>query len=168
MSYNGKDYHGWQSQPKEKSVQEELETALSTLLKKKIKVTGCGRTDTGVHAEQYFLHFDLDQNLNRQQFKHRLNSYLPPDIVIFDIRQAKEEAHARFGAISRSYEYRIFLGKTAFGRGEICQLPIKELDVEAMNEASALLLKYTDFKCFCNKATERIAWLDLAKLIIRT
>ena len=154
LAYNGRDYHGWQIQPRERSVQEEIENALSTLLKEEIKVTGCGRTDTGVHAEQFYLHFEPGRRIDREQFIHRLNSFLPGDIVVFDLIEVTQDGHARFSAVSRTYEYRIFLGKHVFCRDEICQLPLKGLDVKSMNQAGEILLKHKDFKCFSRSKTD--------------
>jgi len=91
-------YHGWQIQPNENSVQETIEKALSVLLRDKITVVGCGRTDTGVHASQFFLHFDINQAIDKEKLKFRLNSFLPKDIAIFQIIEVNDTAHARFDA----------------------------------------------------------------------
>ena len=116
FSYAGTNYHGWQRQPNAVSVQEVLEHALSTLLKETISLLASGRTDTGVHARQMFAHFDGKLSLETfQQLVYQLNQFLPQDIVVHSLREVKAEAHARFDALSRSYEYHIALGKTPFG-----------------------------------------------------
>lgn len=154
LSYLGKNYHGWQKQANEISVQETIENALSILLKKKISVLGCGRTDTGVHAKQFFLHFDIEEEIDKEKLKYRLNSFLPDDIAIFQIQKVNEKAHARFDAVSRSYHYQISLEKNVFENDLSLQIYQSNLDIEKMNKASALLLDFTDFKCFSRSKTD--------------
>ena len=147
-------YHGWQRQVNQISVQETIEKALSVILREDISVVGCGRTDTGVHASQFFLHFDSDQSLDKEKLKFRLNSFLPKDIAIFRMLKVKDDAHARFDAVSRSYEYRISLEKNVFNVDTTLQLNDENIDLEKMNEAAGLLLKYKDFKCFSRSNTD--------------
>ena len=113
LAYNGKPYHGWQRQPNAISVQEMVEEALSLMLKRKITIVGAGRTDTGVHARQIFAHFDAELT-DKESLLVRLNSYLPKDIVIHAIFDVRDEAHARFDAVERSYEYLITTSKDPF------------------------------------------------------
>ena len=147
-------YHGWQVQVNEVSVQEIIEKALSVMLREAISVLGCGRTDAGVHASQFYLHFDSRQALDKEKLKFRLNSFLPKDIAIFRILNVKDEAHARFDAVSRSYEYRISLDKNVFNVDFSLQLHDENIDVGKMNEAADLLLNYKDFKCFSRSKTD--------------
>lgn len=154
LSYHGKNYHGWQIQPNEISVQEVVEKALSTLLGLEIPVMGCGRTDTGVHAEQFYLHFDFEGILDKEKLKYKLNSFLPKDIAIFQILKVNPEAHARFDAISRSYTYRISLKKNVFKSELSMNLNFPDLNVAKMNQASMILLDHTDFKCFSRSKTD--------------
>lgn len=147
-------YHGWQVQPRENSVQATIESALSVLLKDKISVVGCGRTDAGVHAEQFFLHFDHEKAVDEKKLRFRLNSFLPADISVFRICRVKPDAHARFHAVSRSYEYRISLEKNVFLSDTSLQLMQADLDIERMNAAAQLLLEYKDFKCFSRSKTD--------------
>ena len=107
FSYKGTNYHGWQKQPNAISVQEVLEKGLSTILNKSVVLMGAGRTDTGVHAKQMFAHFDYDAEINSSQLIHKLNSFLPKDIAIFNIHKVHNDAHARFDATKRTYEYHI-------------------------------------------------------------
>ena len=107
IAYKGTDYHGWQIQPNARTVQEELQKALSTILRKPIEVTGSGRTDTGVHARQQVVHFDFPEKLSYRIHGFKLNALLPKDISVKDLFQVKDEAHARFDAIERAYRYQI-------------------------------------------------------------
>ena len=153
LSYNGKDYHGWQNQPKAISVQEVLENALSTILKDKMAIVGAGRTDTGVHALQMFAHFDSEIIFDLEDLVFKLNSFLPKDIAIHDIFKVKAEAHARFDATSRTYRYRIAFKKNAFNF-ENAYFFTKDMDIEKMNEASKILFQYKDFQCFSKTNTD--------------
>ncbi len=113
LSYNGKKYHGWQIQPDAISVQEKLNNAISTVFQEEIQVVGAGRTDTGVHASQMFAHFDSTTELDKNTV-FKLNSILPKDIVVHQVEKVDDEKHARFDALNRSYEYRIWLGRNPF------------------------------------------------------
>ena len=105
LSYKGTNYHGWQVQPNAASVQSEINKALSTIFNTKIEVTGAGRTDTGVHAKQMFAHFDTNISIDSEKFVQTLNSFLPNDILVKRMFKVKEDTHARFTAISRTYQY---------------------------------------------------------------
>ncbi len=153
IAYNGKNYFGWQRQPKQISVQQVLEETLSTLLRKEIKLTGAGRTDTGVHAKQLFAHFDFDEIENNEELIFRLNSFLPKDISVKNIFEAKEDAHARFDAVEREYEYVISLEKDPFSQDFSYQIN-NEPDVKLMNEAAELLLHHNNFQCFSRSKTD--------------
>ncbi len=153
LSYNGKKYHGWQIQPNAVSVQEILENTFSLILKKKIEFVGCGRTDAGVHATQFFAHFDIDSLID-DNFLYKVNSFLPEDIAIHQLFLVSDKAHARFDAISRSYEYRIFLGKNPFLIDMTWQIHSKKIDISLMNKAAATLYNYTNFKSFSRSNTD--------------
>jgi tRNA pseudouridine38-40 synthase len=152
LSYNGKVYHGWQNQPDVISVQEVLEKTLSTILKQNIAVVGAGRTDTGVHASQMFAHFDFENTLP-DNIIFKLNSYLPKDIAIQSVFEVKADAHARFNAVSRTYNYKIATSKNVFNYDYAYALQ-KSLDVELMNTACDILLQYSDFQCFSKVRTD--------------
>lgn len=147
FSYNGKNYFGYQIQPNQISVQEELEKALSTILREEIKTTGAGRTDTGVHAKKIFAHFD-SQQVVQENLVERLNAFLPADISIHKIFGVREDFHARFDATFRTYEYYIVQGKNPFLTDFSWQIRKKKLDVEKMNEACKILFEYEDFGSF--------------------
>ncbi|MBT8303958.1 MAG: tRNA pseudouridine(38-40) synthase TruA [Bacteroidia bacterium] len=147
FAYNGKAYHGWQKQPNVISVQEVLEKALTTLLNESIEVVGAGRTDTGVHAIQMYAHLDLEFPISDPQFVYKMNQFLPKDIVIKAFHHVKDDAHARFDATSRTYNYIISEGKNPFTI-ESSLLLKNKLDIDKMNQAAAELLNYKNFKCF--------------------
>ncbi|MCF2220445.1 tRNA pseudouridine(38-40) synthase TruA [Chryseobacterium sp. PS-8] len=153
FSYNGKNYFGYQIQPNAISVQEELEKALSTILREEIKTTGAGRTDTGVHAKKIFAHFDTEK-IPDQELVRRLNSFLPADISIKRIFPVKDDFHARFDATYRTYEYYISLEKNPFTEESAWQHWRKPLDVEKMNEACKILFEYEDFTSFAKLHTD--------------
>ena len=147
LAYKGKNYHGWQIQPDAISVQEKINNAISTVLRQNINITGAGRTDTGVHALQMFAHFDTNIALT-EQFGFRLNALLPDDIVIFNCKLVHNTAHVRFDASSRSYEYKIWLGRNPFLLDTSWQLYNQNLDIDLMNQAASILYKHEDFECF--------------------
>ncbi|MFD2530388.1 MULTISPECIES: tRNA pseudouridine(38-40) synthase TruA [Polaribacter] len=153
LAYNGKNYHGWQIQPDVVSVQEKINHAISTVLQLQIEVVGAGRTDTGVHASQMFAHFDLEKEI-KGDIVHKLNSILPNDITIYRVFLVEEEHHARFNAESRSYEYKIWLGRNPFLLDFSWQIHSQQLNVSKMNKAASLLLEYEDFQTFSKVKTD--------------
>ncbi len=153
LSYNGSVYHGWQSQPNAITVQEVVETGLTTLLGAPISIMGAGRTDAGVHATQMFAHFDTDAVFEPQNLIFKLNSFLPADIAIRDIFKVKPDVHARFHALSRAYVYRVAVEKNVFNVDT--SFYVKHgLDVEKMNAAAKILFEYKDFQCFSKTHTD--------------
>lgn len=151
LSYQGTSYHGWQVQPNAVTVQQRLNESLALLLKQEVETVGCGRTDSGVHARQFYAHFDSDQEIAGQdRFLHSLNAILPIDIAVQEVIVVSAEAHARFDATTRSYEYHIHLHKDPFVEGWSYHYPF-ELDLNAMNQACTLLLTHRDFSCFEKK-----------------
>lgn len=154
IAYKGTNYHGWQFQPNAVTVQELINKACSLIFKEAINVVGAGRTDAGVHSEQLYAHLDLDKDFNIEEVKYKLNSLLPKDIVILNILKVTDEAHARFNAESRSYQYRIYFGKNPFLTDTTWQITNKKLNVDLMNEAAKILLTYTNFKCFSRSNTD--------------
>ena len=154
LAYKGTNFHGWQVQPNAPTVQESLEKALSVITREPISVTGAGRTDTGVHASYYVAHFDsANAELDHPDFAHKLNSFLPKDIVIFSISKVSPEAHARFDAISRTYHYHLNLHKDPFSL-ETSWHFFRQPDIRLMNEASRILFDYTDFTSFSKLHTD--------------
>ncbi len=153
FAYNGKSYHGWQNQPNAISVQEVIENALSILLRNKTELVGAGRTDSGVHAKQMFAHFDVDIPLDLDELLYKLNSFLPADISIYNIHEVSDNAHARFDAVSRTYEYWITQSKNPF-LGDFAYCLKTPLDINKMNAASKILFEYDDFQCFSKSRTD--------------
>jgi tRNA pseudouridine38-40 synthase len=154
ISYLGTHYFGWQTQPRETSIQENLEKALSLILQENIKIHGSSRTDTGVHARQQFAHFDIAVlGISIIDLKWKLNSFLPKDISINKIHLAYETCHSRFDAINRKYIYRIHLQKDPFCIDNSFYFR-KELDLRLMNKAAKILLLNTNYQCFSKIKTE--------------
>ena len=148
FSYNGSAYFGYQIQPKQISVQEELEKALSTILREPVKTTGAGRTDTGVHAKKMFAHFETNQLLS-ENLIYKLNSFLSENIAIKRIFKVDDDMHARFSATYRTYEYYISLEKDPFSKDSSWQYwRQKTLNINLMNEACKILFEYDDFTSF--------------------
>lgn len=153
IAYNGKNYFGWQRQPNEISVQQVLEECLTTFLRQDISIVGAGRTDTGVHAKQMFAHFDFDGIADLKKFRYRMNSFLPYDIVINDVKVVKDTAHARFDAKERTYHYVIVTRKDPF-KDKLAYQLFHKPDVDLMNRAAELLLGRKNFKCFSKSKTD--------------
>lgn len=154
MAYKGTRFHGWQVQPNAISVQEVVDDALEKALREKVHIVGAGRTDTGVHASYFVAHFDLMEAIaDAEQFISKINRILHDDVVIYSIQEVSLEAHSRFSAISRSYNYYLKLSKTPFNT-DLCYRPYVQLDFDIMNEAAKLLLEYTDFTSFSKLHTD--------------
>ena len=152
LAYHGKAYHGWQRQPNAVAVQEVVENALSTFFQDPVEIVGAGRTDAGVHARQLFAHVDLEQLLP-ENFIFKLNSLLPKDIAIRNVCPVPADAHARFDALSRTYEYHVVQKKDPFAVDTAYLIKTK-LDVDRMNEAATILLEYINFKSFSRSRTD--------------
>ena len=154
LAYNGTRYHGWQIQPDAISVQEELEKCVSLKIGEKVSITGCGRTDTGVHARNFYAHFDTEKTIaDCESFVHRLNIFLPEDIVVYKCWEVDPELHARFDAKSRTYHYYISLNKNPFHTQDAYYYYGK-IDVEMMQKAADILFEYTDFTSFSKLHTQ--------------
>ncbi|MDR3327700.1 MAG: tRNA pseudouridine(38-40) synthase TruA [Prevotellaceae bacterium] len=147
LSYSGKNYSGWQAQKNAKSVQGVLENALSTVLRTEIQVVGAGRTDTGVHAKFMTAHFDFAEKFDNQRLVNQLNGFLPKDIAVDKVIKVKNDAHARFDAVRRTYKYFLCQNKNPFLEG-FALFFSQKLDFEKMNRAANILLDYQDFTSF--------------------
>ena len=154
FSYKGTAYHGWQYQPNGISVQEVLTKSLCTILRTEIELTGAGRTDTGVHARLMVAHFDYEGNFPTEfDLTAKLNSLLPIDIAVLKIIEVQTDAHARFDAISRKYEYHVVLQKSVF-RIELASRLRNNLNFVAMNVAADTLKDFRDFTSFSKVHTD--------------
>lgn len=153
ISYNGANYSGWQNQANAMGVQQVVEEALSQLLRAKISIVGSGRTDAGVHCVQQFFHADIEKKIDHQELLLRLNSFLPKDIAIRSAFSVKPDAHARYDAQARSYEYHITTKKNPLLVGRAYYF-FKACHVSLMNEAAALLVGEQDFTSFSKVKTD--------------
>ena len=154
LAYNGANFHGWQTQPNATTVQETIEHAMSTVLRKPISITGAGRTDAGVNAAMMIAHFDCDSMPDdTAPLVRSLNSLLGKNIAIYTIFKVDDDAHARFDATSRTYKYFAHTVKSPFIYPLSWQCNPK-LDFDKMNEAAKVLLQYTDFTSFSKLHTD--------------
>ena len=151
ISYDGRNYRGWQQQVDAPSVQEEIETTLKRILKVDTPVYGCGRTDSGVHASQFFLHLFIESPIE-YDLKFRLNKNLPSDIVVHDIWEMKGDEHARFDATSRTYDYFFHSFRDPVLDHYSSLYDLKSYDIAAMKKAVRLIGQQTDFKSVCKQS----------------
>jgi len=149
IAYNGTNYHGWQMQSNNVTVQEILEKELEKILKIRTPVMGCGRTDAGVHAIQFFLHFDYNLELP-ERFIFRLNQMLPKDIAVRQAFEVNDQFHSRFSATYRTYVYKTTAIKNPFTENQTLFVYNKP-SVKLMNEGCEELLKHKDFASFCKR-----------------
>lgn len=155
IQYFGTNYHGWQIQENANTVQAEINRALSTFLQEEINVLGCGRTDTGVHAKNYYAHFDFNKEIDTKQLVYKLNCILPKDIACNNVFEVDPSHHARFSATSRTYEYWITHTKNPF-LTDFAYFQPAQLNVDLMNDAAKLLVQKTDFSCFSKSNTDTL------------
>ncbi len=153
FSYDGAAYHGWQVQPNAITVQQVLEEALAKLVRQPVPLVGAGRTDAGVNAACMVAHGDFPCEVDCAQLVYKLNKILPPDIAVSGVRRVKDDAHARFDALSRRYNYRVVTAKSPFVRRYACRV-LPGVDFEAMNRAAEILYEYTDFTSFSKLHTD--------------
>jgi tRNA pseudouridine38-40 synthase len=144
LSYDGTNFCGWQNQLNQESVQGTIEAALSTLTRSQQKIVGCGRTDAGVHADDYYAHWDFDGDME-ESFPMKLNSILPRSIAIKEIFEINAEFNARFNASTRTYHYYIHTQKNPFRRLYSYEYVHHNLNIELMHRATEILLSYEEF-----------------------
>lgn len=147
IAYKGSNYRGWQKQVNATSVQQTIEDVLSRFLKEKVHCIGCGRTDAGVHASQYYFHIDVSNKIDNELF-FAINRMLPPDISVVDFRLVDENFHAQHSAIQRTYNYFIHTVKSPY-LGDISSLYSTNFDCEKMQCAANFLIGDKDFRAFC-------------------
>lgn len=156
LSFNGETFHGWQSQNNAPTIQAALRDALSTVLRKPVEVTGAGRTDAGVHAREFYAHFDHEKALSPEENKeliYHLNGYLPDPVSIMEILPVRGDAHARFSARSRTYQYFICRKKDPFQQAFSWYYP-GHLDTGIMNLGAGRLKNNLDFTSFAKLPME--------------
>ena len=152
ISYNGKNYHGWQIQKNAVTVQSTIQDVISKILGKTTDIIGSGRTDTGVHAKSQVAHFDVNKEVDND-FIYRVNAFLPQDISINSVNQVVDNSHARFDAISREYIYKIHDLKSPFVDG-LSVFYNKKINMDLINEACSTIMKNLDFQSFSKVKTE--------------
>lgn len=154
LAYNGTSFHGWQRQPKASSVQETIENALTKLNSNvPISIVGCGRTDAGVHASDYFFHVDFEISWDTEQTVFKLNKMLPDSIAIYEMFEVASDFHARFDATKRTYRYFINRRKSPFKADQSWHF-VQDLDLDKMNQAAQLLIGQKDFTSFSKLHTD--------------
>ena len=154
LSYNGSEYHGWQSQPNAITIQQTIENSLQLVLKnKQLKIVGAGRTDTGVHALQMYAHFDFNQKFDVNNLIFKLNSFLDKNIVINNISKVHSKAHARFDASLREYKYFLTTKKDVFSSDTKYHFT-KKLNFDQIDKAIEIIKENTNFKSFCKSRTD--------------
>lgn len=152
VAYKGKNYSGFQSQENANTIQQEVEKAFRVLQRESVSLTGSSRTDAGVHALQNFFHFDF-QDILHPQFVYKINAILPGDIVVKSVRSVADDAHCRFDAISRTYEYFIYRGKDPFLEDRAWYFPYT-IDQDALQHAARVIMEYHDFTSFSKRNTQ--------------
>lgn len=176
IAYHGANYNGWQSQHNGIGVQTIVENALTKIFRFPLKIVGSGRTDTGVHCEQQYFHTDLSRDFDAPHLIQKLNSFLPRDIVILSIKQVKPDSSARYDAIERTYRYEITKVKNPFLQG-LSWHYFKEVKIENMNKAAALIVGEHDFECFSKVKTDvnhficevkKASWVETGDKLIFT
>lgn len=168
ISYNGLSYNGWQRQPNVLNVQGVIEKGLSAIFKTPVAINGCGRTDAQVHASQFFFHMDLEQEWDFDLI-FRLNKLLPMNIAVYDIIPMEGTPHARFDAVQRSYDYFLHTYKDPFLNGLSSFYLLKDLKLDAMKAAVALLPQYKDYRAFCthpDKYEHTLCYVRSASLMV--
>lgn len=154
FAYDGRNYHGWQSQPNGVTIQEVMTGVMRHLFGSDLTLTGAGRTDAGVHAREMYAHFDLEIPIvNKSALVKKLNVMMPSDISVQEVIPVIPTAHARFSAVSRTYEYWMCPEKDIFNRLYYTRVP-ERLDFDTMNLVSKCLFEYTDFSSFSKSNTD--------------
>ena len=154
ISYDGNSFFGWQKQPEQNSIQQTIEENLSKIHSlKETHIIGCGRTDTGVHAKEYFFHWDSEEAVDTENIQYKLNKMLPKSIAIQSIRAVNTDFHARFSAVKRTYRYFINGDKDPFIATQSWQIS-QNLNLQNMNNAAQLLIGEKDFSSFAKIHTD--------------
>jgi tRNA pseudouridine38-40 synthase len=152
VSYKGTNYSGFQKQENANTIQAEIEKAFSILHQKEVEFTGSSRTDAGVHALQNYFHFDYSPLLH-PQFLYKMNALVPEDIVVSNLHPVAEDAHCRFNAISRVYEYHLYQAKNPFLKDIAYYFPYR-INFEQLNNAARMLPDHLDFTSFSKRNTQ--------------
>ncbi len=150
LCFDGTNYHGWQLQERDRTIQGEVESAASHLFDGRIRTSGCSRTDAGVHANEFVCNFHAEKQMDLMKMRAALNFYLPEDIAVLECRTAPDDFHARFSCAGKEYVYQIWNGRVRNPFLTTHALHINyPLDADLMNRASAFLIGRHDFSAFC-------------------
>lgn len=152
VAYKGTAYSGFQAQENAHTIQQAIEKAFAILQRSPVLLTGSSRTDAGVHARQNFFHFDFEEALH-EQFVYKINAILPSDIVIRSVQPVLPDAHCRFDAKARTYEYFIYRGKDPFLEDRAWYYPYS-IDIDALQQAAQVVMQYNDFTSFSKRNTQ--------------
>ena len=153
LEYEGTNYHGWQVQENSITIQQKIEEAILKLTSEKVRITGAGRTDAGVHARGQVANFVIKKKLTTRQIVGGLNAYLPDDVVIKSAEEVSKDFNARFSAKGRVYQYYICLERTAIKR-KFCWQIFQKLNSDILNLMSEILLGEQDFSSFARLETQ--------------
>jgi tRNA pseudouridine38-40 synthase len=153
LEYDGTDFVGWQFQTNGRSVQEEIEKALQQILQEKVRITGAGRTDAGVHARGQVASFSIEQDVDVESFRRSMNAVLPHDVVLREVRECPNDFHARNDAIRRRYKYVISQEPTAIHR-KYCWQVFQKIDGEKLQTCAGMIQGEHDFQSFCKKGSD--------------
>ncbi len=165
IAYDGSGFHGWQKQPAARTVQGEIERALSEIAKEQIKTIGSSRTDTGVHALNQFVHFDFPFNMTPQQIKLAITTKLAKDIKINQVYTVENDFNVRFEAIGRSYKYIIAKELTPFNRLYKSFFPKYKIKKEQIEQCLPLLMGRNDFEFFCQKREDLHTYISVVSAV---
>ena len=158
LAYDGTDFNGWQHQTNaQRTVQDEIDKAFSIVLHENVRTTGSSRTDTGVHAEQSYAHFDTDVEITDQMLR-QINFILPNDVVVKKIIPVSQQSHVRFDAIQRYYEYYISYDKNPFLSRFTCYYPYRRLDIDKLNHVAEIFKQQKNFRAFSKKHTNIVTY----------
>lgn len=170
LAYDGTAYSGWQRQPNAITIQEVIEQKLTKLQREKTTVLGCGRTDAGVHATEFFAHFETKDPIDEAHIHFKLNNMLPPDIVIERLFEVPDKLHARYSATSRSYIYTVVKHKPLLERGHVYHYFLYDLlDPVKMKQAAEIIAKNTEFEGYCKTGTgvkTKTCYITESKLVV--
>lgn len=148
IAYNGTAHSGWQKQPNAPTIQQDIEELLSQLYQEEIQIAGCGRTDAGVHASEYFFHTDLNERFELDKLLYKLNRMSQEHLAFYSIQEVDSEAHTRFNAHLRSYVYHLSIEKDPFTTSYYLPSTLN-FNLEKLNQAALILLEYDEFFPFC-------------------
>ncbi len=150
LKYDGTNYHGWQVQPNGVTVQEKMCDATEAIFGTRLNITGCSRTDSGVHANMFCCHFDTEKDIAPKNIVAAFNANLPRDISVFDCKEVDSDFHARYSARGKNYVYKILNSpvRDPFLEGYAIRIG-KPLDVDMLNNAMTPIIGKHDFSAFC-------------------